>query len=482
MFSKEYFIYLLKSKKYLLLFIGLITILNLLGNKESSLSMIISCLIALVSAYGMPLIVFYFVHDKKAVDTFFSIPVSRKALLYSSLLFCIVCTAVPYLISAVVFGLSKSFDALLILSYVLIVTLMTICALVIFNTMIYLLANNAIDGVIMLGAYTVLPLSVLICINSFLLSFVCGVIDIPLEFLGYCSPLYMFVSAALKYGDKMPDFISAIFSLLISVAGLFVLKKQFVEREVERASTTSDGFFTYPFIIAVYVMLSLISIASFFSYQYSSLFKYLSDYFFVYLLLFAVFVAAHFIYRRKLYFDYRLPTYFIVAMVLSLVFAFAARGSRGFGISESYTKNDRRAYYTINEWCEYNTETYRYLNEQLGSGVTYISIYIDAGNENGNIELEEESAAIFDMLREEAISLYYSDYEAYHESDISNMNVSSKNGSRTNNYFYQIRSLTLDELKTLARDKNCYVIINCDLGDYVMDANGKLQVRNVYVG
>ena len=481
MFSKEYFNYLLKSKKYLLLFISLITILNLLGNKEPSLSMIISGLIAIVTAYGMPLIVFYFVHDRKAVDTFFSIPVSRKAVLCSSLLFCIMCTAVPYLISSVIFGLRESFYALRILIYVP-VGLLTICALVIFNTMIYLLANNAIDGVIMLGAYTVLPLSVLICINSFLLSFVCGVIDIPLEFLGYCSPLYMFATAALKYGNKQYDFLSAIFSLLISAAGLFVLKKQFVERQVERASTTSDGFFTYPFIIAVYVMLSLISIASFFSFDYSSLLKYFSDYFFVYLLLFAVFVAAHFIYQRKLYFDYRLPAYFVAALAISLIFAFAARGSRGFGISESYTKNDRRAYYTINEWCEYNTETYRYLNEQLGSGVTYISIYIDAGNENGNIELEEESAAIFDKLREEAISLYYSDYEAYHESDISNMNVSSKNGSRTSNYFYQIRSLTLDELKTLARDKNCYVIINCDLGDYVMDANGKLQVRNVYVG
>ena len=480
MFSKEYFIYLLKSKKYLLLFIGLITILNLLGNKESSLSMIISCLIALVSAYGMPLIVFYFVHDKKAVDTFFSIPVSRKALLYSSLLFCIVCTAVPYLISAVVFGLSKSFDALLILSYVLIVTLMTICALVIFNTMIYLLANNAIDGVIMLGAYTVLPLSVLICINSFLRSFVCGVIDIPLEFLGYCSPLYMFVSAALKYGDKMPDFISAIFSLLISVAGLFVLKKQFVERQVERASTTSDGFFTYPFIIAVYVMLSLISIASFFSFDYSSLFKYFSDYFFVYLLLFAVFVAAHFIYQRKLYFDYRLPAYFVAALAISLIFAFAARGSRGFGISESYVKNDRNAYYTLNEWCEADSETYQYLSRQIGSDETFISIYVDAGNEKTRPELNEETAAIFEKLRREAIDLYYSDYQAYRDSDTGNLNISSYDGNRRNSYFYQTRPITIEELMTLAEDKNCHVMINCELGDYVMGSNGQLRVTNIY--
>jgi hypothetical protein len=479
MFSKEYFNYLMRSKKYLLLFIGLITILNLLGNKEPSLSMIISSMIAIVTAYGMPLIVFYFVHDRKAADTFFSIPVSRNAVLYSSLLFCIVCTAVPYLISAVIFGLSKSFDVLLILSYV-VIGLLIICALVIFNTMIYLLANNAIDGVIMLGAYTVLPLSVFICINSFLLSFVCGVVDIPLEFLGYCSPLYMFVSAALKYGDKQSDLISAIFSLLISVAGLFVLKKQFVERQVERASTTSDGFFTYPFIIAVYVMLSLISFASFFSYDYSSLFRYLSDYFFVYLLLFAVFVAAHFIYRRKLYFDYRLPAYFITAMAVSLIFAFAARGSRGFGISESYVKNDRYAFYTLNEWCESDSETYQYLSRQIGSDETYISIYVDAGNENRTAELNEETAIVFEKLRQEAINSYYSDYESYKTRDSSNLNITANDGRRRSSYFYQTRPITLEELTTLAKDKNCYVVINCELGDYVMDPNGQLKATNIY--
>ena len=479
MFSKEYFNYLLKSKKYLLLFTSLITILNLLGNKEPSLSMIISGLIAIVTAYGMPLIVFYFVHDRKAVDTFFSIPVSRKAVLCSSLLFCIMCTAVPYLISSVIFGLRESFYALRILIYVP-VGLLTICALVIFNTMIYLLANNAIDGVIMLGAYTVLPLSVLICINSFLLSFVCGVIDIPLEFLGYCSPLYMFATAALKYGNKQYDFLSAIFGLLISAAGLFVLKKQFVERQVERASTTSDGFFTYPFIIAVYVMLSLISIASFFSFDYSSLFKYFSDYFFVYLLLFAVFVAAHFIYQRKLYFDYRLPAYFVAALAISLIFAFAARGSRGFGISESYVKNDRNAYYTLNEWCEAGSETYQYLSRQIGSDETFISIYVDAGNEKTRPELNEETAAIFEKLRREAIDLYYSDYQAYRDSDTGNLNISSYDGNRRNSYFYQTRPITIEELMTLAEDKNCHVMINCELGDYVMGSNGQLRVTNIY--
>ncbi|MBR0419376.1 MAG: hypothetical protein IJI66_09410 [Erysipelotrichaceae bacterium] len=479
MFSKTYFSYLLRSNKYLLLFISLITVLNLLGNKDSSLAMVISCFIATVMAYGMPFIIFYFVHDKKAIDTYFSIPVSRKEILFSSLAFCILTTALPYAIGSVAFGISKGLSTVLILAYVL-VALVTISALVSFNAMIYLLADNALDGAIMIAAYTVLPLSLFICISAFLSTYVCGMNIIPLDFLTYLSPVYMFVHSAVEYADKTIDFVSTIVCAIITVVSVIVLYKEFVDRKVERASTTSEGFFTYPFIIAVYVMLTMISINSFYTYQYDNIFKYLSDYFFIYLLLFAVFVAAHFIYRRKLYFDYKLPLYFVIVLVLSLLITVAARNTDCFGLSDSYTKNDRYGYYCLNEWCDYNSEMFNFIKNKTNDNTSYVGIYIEAGNNRLDQQIDEETAEVFEKLRREAIEKFYNDYEAYYNSDNASMGISSIYKGQENTYSYQIRSLKPDELLKLAKDNHCTVTISTDYGEYVMDSKGDLHLWNAY--
>ena len=479
MFSKQYFYYLLRSNKYLLLFIILLTVLNLLGNKDLSLSMVINCFIAAVLSYGLPFIVFYFVHDRKAIDTYFSIPVSRKQIMFSSLTFCILVTAVPYIISSIFFGLFKGFSAILLLQYSL-VALAGISALVSFNTMIYLLADNALDGVIMIGAYTVLPLSLYICISALLSTYVCGINMMPLDFIAYLSPVYMFVRGALEFADKYIDIWNILVSCLIFIVSTMILYKEFVYRKVERAATTSEGFFTYPFIIAVYLILTMISLNSFYTYQYENIWKYLSDYFFVYLLLFAVFVAAHFIYRRKLYFDYKLPLHFGIALLLSFLIAIAGRNSNGFGISDNYTKNDQYGHYFINEWCRYDSELYSFLMDKIEEEATYVSVFIEAGNNTLDEEISLESAEVFEKLRREAIDLYYSDYDSYYDPDSGSLGIVAMYKGQQNSYSYQIRSLKPEELLTLAKDKHCEVTISTDYGEYVMEADGSLRVTNMY--
>ena len=89
MFSKEYFNYLLKSKKYLLLFVFLLTIMNILSNKTVDITLGIECVICFGLAYFLPVYIFSYIHNKKAVDTFFSMPISRKAMLITAIIFII---------------------------------------------------------------------------------------------------------------------------------------------------------------------------------------------------------------------------------------------------------------------------------------------------------------------------------------------------------------------------------------------------------
>ena len=317
-------------------------------------------------------------------------------------------------------------------------------------------------------------------ISAFLSTYVCGMNIIPLDFLTYLSPVYMFIHGAVEYADKTIDFVSTIVCAIITVVSVIVLYKEFVDRKVERASTTSEGFFTYPFIIAVYVMLTMISINSFYTYQYDNIFKYLSDYFFIYLLLFAVFVAAHFIYRRKLYFDYKLPLYFVIVLVLSLLITVAARNTDGFGLSDSYTKNDRYGYYYLNEWCDYNSEMFNFIKNKTNDNTSYVGIYIEAGNNRLDQQIDEETAEVFEKLRREAIEKFYNDYEAYYNSDNASMGISSIYKGQENTYSYQIRSLKPDELLKLAKDNHCTVTISTDYGEYVMDSKGDLHLWNAY--
>ena len=65
----------------------------------------------------------------------------------------------------------------------------TCLTLVMFNTALYLIGNDLIDGVIMMGAYTCLPLAIYIVINSFFYSFVAGGNNPDLSVIRFFSPV-----------------------------------------------------------------------------------------------------------------------------------------------------------------------------------------------------------------------------------------------------------------------------------------------------
>ena len=477
MFSLEYFKYLLKSRKYLLLFIFLITLLNILGTKDPKVYVIIQAFLSLAMTFVLPLNIFYYIHDRKAIDTFFSIPVSRKALLVTGLVFCILGVYLPFALSIVCYGIGVG-AGLMIVVYLL-EMLLAVVTLVVFHTLLYMIANNAIDGAVMAAAYTCIPLVLLFVLYSYTESFVCGMNNFDFTFVSYLSPIYLsgrlFASFKKISSDNVVP-IGAIIGLIVILSiSAYLLYRSYLNRAVERANTSSNGFFAYPAVIYTYAFMVLLLISSFFNFYYKDVFEFFSDFFIAYLLLFAVFVAAHFVYKRKFYFSYKLPLFYCVALVISIVFALVCRQTHGFGLSYAYPKNDYKAYYTMSCWYSrfenYNRELFDYCESQIGTPIEDVSVYVEANSKYHNTEINEETYEIFDEMRKDAINKFYEDHNGYR--NIYLMISSSKD----NNYYsYDVGSdLSINQLKGLAADDNVKVTIALDYEEYVMDKEGNLK-------
>ncbi|MBR4421463.1 MAG: hypothetical protein IKS69_02915, partial [Erysipelotrichaceae bacterium] len=203
MFSKEYFLYLLKSRKYLLLLIVLVTLLNVIGNSRTDWTLIIQTLITIVLCFAIPMDVFYHVHDKKAVDTYFSLPVSRKALLGTGIVFSVLIVCFTLACGIVPYSLKHELNMALLLAE----TLPICTAVILYNTTLYLIGNNLVDGVVMMGAYTFMPLAIVWIVNIFVYSYVAGVNSIELYPLRFLSPIYLGFYLFDADGKDLPSLI-----------------------------------------------------------------------------------------------------------------------------------------------------------------------------------------------------------------------------------------------------------------------------------
>lgn len=489
MFSLPYFKYLFKSKKYFLLIIALLTILSAFTSSggDKTLTYIVEILISIFVSYFLVINTFYYVHDKKAVDTFFSIPISRKAMLVTGLIFCTIVTFIPFAVGTYVFGLqeSKFYEVTLFLLF----ALLGICALICFNTSTYLLANNSFDGIVMIGAYTVLPLMMYAVSNIFMNSYVCGLQSYDFDYFVYLSPLGMLAKMVVSSERfYIPGWQTIAGFIVFLLASLFVLNKEYINRKVERASTPSDGIFTYPIIINVYVFMVLFLAASGYNYYYRNIWEFFGDFFIVYLLIFAIYVAAHFMHKRKFYMNFKLPLVFILITALTFGVGLLARNTNGFGLSQSYPKYDKTAeyqlngyfYYEQNELAEYIKET----NSEDTIGYLYYSIGTDDWYKDR--ELKDSTVQIFEEIRQEAIKQFYESNDKYSYMDFDsniNLSVNSKQNGKTKYYYYSVSGyyFRLDDFKTLASDPYIDVTFSTNYGDYKMKTDGTLVQVNSYI-
>ena len=476
MFSKEYFDYLIRSKKYLLLFILLIMLLIIIGGRDMGVALIIEGLISLMLSFALPVYIFHYVHDKKAVDTFFSIPVSRKALLVTGIVFCIMTVYLPMALVLCFYSVAEKIGVMMVVY--LFEMLLAVAALIVFNTALYFIANNIIDGVIMMGAYSFMPLAIYMVLNSMVSSYVAGFSTWEFDFLYYLSPAAMAVKVFVSIFYKVQAIAHVLGLLVIAVIFGYILLKAYVNRSVERAGTPSDRLLAYPFVIYFYVTICLFIISSWNGYDFENLSAFLRENFITYVMLFAVFMGTYFIYKRKFFFPVKLPVVFIAAVVVSLVITSICKSCHGFGLAQMYERDDPYQSIDINAWYENeNSDVQKYLYEMTGERSYYYNVYIfndRTDDDHRNMKLSASTMAIIEELRQQGISDFYE--KPKYGSYWLHLNIVNSEYGSSKSYSYQIKDqLDMKTILELAKDEALMVSIETSEHQYFLQKDGTLK-------
>ena len=183
--SKSYFKYLFNSNKVLISFIFIVQFLiclieNLTVALYNNEILVYSgnLFFCYVLVFVLPILLLHYVQDKKSVDSYFALPVKRRSIIVTTLLFAWLLVLVP--LTLILVGYSFV-DMANVGTYliVLLASAISFIVFLIFNSGVYLIGNNNVDGIIMMIAYSLIPfifigdslnaiLDLLIHVNSFL--------------------------------------------------------------------------------------------------------------------------------------------------------------------------------------------------------------------------------------------------------------------------------------------------------------------------
>ncbi len=471
MLNKNYLKYLFQNKKIAWIFflvmymaISLSSFISFSNTYSSKLSFTFKCcfVLSILMTFVLPVFLFSFVHRKRSCDLYFSLPIKRKELVTSTILFSFLIIFGYFLITTLVGCLLSfthtSINLTVYLQTILFVGFGTFILLLI-NSSIYLLGNNIFDGIVMLFAYTFIPISIMICTeiisNLFLVDFLVSKLQGGI----YFSPVAMvFVNghSILHNITQINDYLmeyQSMFSivylfLLAFYAGVacYLLKKHFIDRKIERAEQISDSFLSYPFIINYYLLISLIILG------FTCVNEGISEtYIFLYLLLYFVYIVALFIYKRKIKFYWKNTLYYVIVMFLSIGIGKVIYLNEGFGLpyTYSFTNGDK----LVCNLSEYNL-TRDLTFDSEGTSSTSISLDITTNIPTSKLESDQYSKAfsILKKTRDDAIEAWFHHSSDYYETASCSISFTNMNLTDTLTYSptYQTSNLlTLDELKEL---------------------------------
>ncbi|MBR2670034.1 MAG: hypothetical protein IKE36_09620 [Solobacterium sp.] len=343
--NKNYLTYLFKQRKVAYLFFILlyaaISLSPFVSNHHADAgnnlenTAVIAAVGSILFTYILPVVLFSFMHRKRSVDLYFALPINRKEMVITILVFIIGFSWLCYAGTvSIAFLLSHVWNVvrwLKLIGFMLVfVTVMTL-----FNTALYMIANNIFDGIVMMGAYTCFPFFVFIMISSFFDSIVAGQNGNTeaAQVSAYLSPVWM---GAKQFGNVFSDKYSVylphlVVLVLFGLVSAYIIKREFVDRSTERAEQVSDEFFSYPLVINIYALILLASM-SFGRITLTSLRNNLPWY----LILLMIYIVAMFVYRRKIQVKLKDLMIYGIGIVLSLAFSFAAWNTRGFGLADNY--------------------------------------------------------------------------------------------------------------------------------------------------
>ncbi len=467
--NKKYLNYLIKNRKVLILFFLAVYLcvcltwnLSAAGTAAPGYGYYSAAkaaiAISIVLCYALPVLHFSYVHQRSSADLYFALPVSRKEQRITTLVFAFKISFGYFLITIVaawlLFGIGivpagRVLECICFAAF-LIITLLS------FNTMLYLLANNLLDGIVTMAAYTMFPVVGSMAESIIVSNIVAGgtpaVKDGVFVFL---SPVLMlvrnFAATVSMNGWLFQQF--NIPYLILSAAYLvlswLVVRKQFDERQSERAGQISDHPLTYPTIINLYAVIFLLVFGSYLVIEPGP------ELIVMYIFLLVCYVAGSFLYRRKLKVDAKMIGTYVLEAVLCAGLMFIGWKTQGFGAARAYSLTESRQIV-----YQYNMQAER---DDLGKGtlsdqnvyVTF-SIGVDTDKNSGN----EEFKKLMEDYRSKAIDEFYSGNEPQYAGSFQVYMTNDNRSHYENSYFYNPSvPFTEEELKQISKYGNVEVYV-----------------------
>lgn len=488
--NKDYLKYLFKSKKGLVAFTLIAYLLIEITcyfsvSEERLIATLAGTGVVLgIVSYALVPIMFSYTHNKKAVDSYFALPIKRKEMLISTLTFIFLVAIVPFVILSlanllITFVTNMPINIAAFLLFLLIAIIGSM-AVVLFSASLFLEANTTFDGIVLICAYTLLPYILLLAFDCFQDFFVYGydVTNILMTNMSYISLPYAIVVNVVKTCDLfnevfvMPNLIKLVICILWHlVVSFMALERNFLERKTERAETISNRFFSYPFIIYAYV-LSLVMITAF-----STFADQLGKTLIPYALIFIAYIASEFVYKRKFSISIKNIIFYVLSIAISVSLGIVAYNTKGFGLSEKYNKNPENIYYSLNYYNYDNSdlsnkeidELVNNYNNQHNGYEYFVEIVI----KNKDIAKSKELIDLIESKRKDSIDCYYESKENIYlgTGSIAINNDFNENSSDSliwrnakDSYWYRLKeSLTLDELKLINKYSKVEFQINGEI-------------------
>ena len=462
--NRKYLEYLIKQRKTACLFFGLLVcaislspfitrnidswVINLNTTMETAF------VLGTVFTFVLPAVLLAWVHRRRSADLYLALPVKRKDLLITTTVFIALLSWIYFLIpTAIAVLLSRSGLQMWLVCSVFALFFYTVMTL--FNSMLYLIANNIFDGIVMMGAYSLLPVAVFGVISAFLDICVAGLrsTDLPVTVMRWLSPTglgAMIYNNLLAASMNRPLAFKAGYFIALVAYGLlasYVLKAEFIDRQSERAEQVSDRFFSYPLVINLYALCILIVLSA----GRLSL-QYLRNHLIWYLILLLIYIVAMFIYRRRIQVRLKDLGVFLAGILLSFALSAAAWGTRGFGLADSYRleEGDTLVY---SYWATVDMYdlTNREQTEDFWSHYADVSVEVQLP-----VPLKEQDQPVIGFMEEkrrDAINRFYEGDEIHYNGwlQIYNQRGIGEKTEDFNYWQYNMKTLfTEEELKQLA--------------------------------
>ncbi len=400
---------------------------------------------SILLTFGIPIYLFTWMHAKKSCDVYGALPYTRKEELVTSMAAgFLVCFGFFFLGTIIPAAIGLARGELYLSGYLIALAEMALgsTVLLLFNAGLYLVANNALDGAVMLGAYHFLPVMIMLTAGNVFSSLVAGLSTPDLDKISWLSPVYTTgslvstaVSMALPENLNMlgtdPLLPRTLILIGFLVVSILLLKTNFIDRKLERAEQLSDNALAYPLVIRIYTALCLLILAA-------GSFKGDVE-FLLFVLIFAAFLVSQFVYRRTIRPNWKMVIQFLILTAAAFLVAGIGWWTKGFSIAERPIDYEHAQSISYSAWNDNDTSS--------------INLHLDL-----KVTAEDtEALRLLEQMRQKSVDSFYSRRQEGKElpsadafSSSGNLAIETDHAS----YSYSLDSsevLSPDDLRTLEK-------------------------------